>query len=164
MLPPRMWVLVKPCQCSYVIYLSLHICYHIASTVKRGLIVSLVKHANLLLMNFPKRLAALRKQRRLTQQQLAEQVCVHISQIRRYEGADTQPTLDVIRKLAVALGVSADMLIFDQEEREPDNELKLQFEAIKRFTPEEKQVTKLLLESLILKHDSTRFSPQPSND
>lgn len=35
---------------------------------------------------------------------------------------------------------------------------KLQFEALQKFTPEEKQVAKAVLESLILKHDAQRFS------
>jgi len=75
----------------------------------------------------------------------------------RYEHGSIQPTLDVIRRLAVALSVSADMLIFDENERGPDDELRLQFEALRGFSPEEKQVAKTLLESLILKHDASRF-------
>jgi len=49
------------------------------------------------------------------------------------------------------------MLIFDENERGPDDELRLQFEALRGFSPEEKQVAKTLLESLILKHDASRF-------
>lgn len=111
-----------------------------------------------LVMEFPQRLAALRKERRFTQQALADKVGVHLSQIRRYEAGETQPTLDVIRKLAIALSVSADLLIFDTNERNPDDELRLQFEALSQFSPEEKQIAKAVIESLILKHDSTRFA------
>ena len=39
-----------------------------------------------------------------------------VLQIRRYEGGTSQPTLDVIRRLAIALGVSADRLVFDAGE------------------------------------------------
>ena len=109
-------------------------------------------------MAFPERLAAGRKKRKLTQQNLADAVGVHLSQIRRYESGETQPTLEVIRKLAIALSTSADVLIFDQDERGPDEELRLQFEAICQFSAEEKQVAKVLLESLILRHDAYRFS------
>lgn len=38
-----------------------------------------------------------------------------------------QPTFDVIRRLAVALQVSADVLIFGADERGPDGDLRLQF-------------------------------------
>ncbi len=112
----------------------------------------------LLTMNFPQRLVLLRKERKYTQQTLADKVGVHLSQIRRYESAETQPTLDVIRKLSIALSVSSDTLIFDNKEREPDDDLRLQFEAISQFTPEEKKIVKVVMEGLILKHDSNRFS------
>ncbi|WP_306653043.1 helix-turn-helix domain-containing protein [Massilia pseudoviolaceinigra] len=109
-------------------------------------------------MNFGKRLAALRKVRSLTQLVLAEKVGCHVTMIRRYEANETQPTLEVIRKLAVALGVSADALVFDEHERGPDDDLRLQFEALSQFTAEEKQIVRVLLESLILKHDASRFT------
>lgn len=112
----------------------------------------------LLTMDFPQRLAALRKERKLTQQSLADKVGVHLSQIRRYESGETQPALEVIRKLAIALSVSADMLIFDKDERGPGEEFRLQFEALNQFSPEEKKVAKAVIESLILKHDASRFS------
>jgi len=36
--------------------------------------------------------------------------------------------------------------------------LRLQFEALSQFSPEEKQIAKTLLESLILRHTANRFS------
>jgi transcriptional regulator with XRE-family HTH domain len=105
-------------------------------------------------MDFPERLARLRKQRSLTLQGLADLADVHITQIQRYEAGQTQPTLDVVRKLAIALSVSADTLIFDDDERGPDDVLKLQFEAIKQFDEEDQQLAQGLLEGLILKHQA----------
>lgn len=107
---------------------------------------------------FPERLAALRKQHSLTQQTLAERIGVHVVQLRRYEAGTSQPTLDVIRKIATALQVSADMLLFGQDERGPDEDLRLQFEAISRFDEEEKRVIRSLLEGMILKHEARRWS------
>lgn len=111
-----------------------------------------------LTMSFSDRLLALRKQKKLTQQALADLVGVHVVQIRRYEGGDAQPTLEVIRNLAVALSVSADALVFDEGEREPADDLKMQFESINRFTPEEKQVAKQVLDSLILQHTANQLA------
>ncbi len=112
----------------------------------------------LTLMDFPERLATLRKKKGLTQQVLAEAIGIHISQLKRYEAATSQPTLDVLRKIAVELSISADLLLFDKDERGPDDELRLQFEALQQFSPQEKEVAKSVLESLILKHDSNRFN------
>lgn len=111
-----------------------------------------------MMMDFGKRLATLRKERKLTQAALADKVGCHITMIRRYESNEVQPTLDIIRKLSLALSVSADTLIFNAKERDPDDELRLQFEALSQFSTEEKAVAKVLLESLILKHDANRFS------
>jgi transcriptional regulator with XRE-family HTH domain len=103
-------------------------------------------------LRFHERLLALRKERGLTQQALAEMVGMHISQIRRYESGQSQPTLDAIRKLAVALSVSADMLLFEKDERGPGEDLKLQFEAASRLDPEEKNVIRSVIESIVLRN------------
>jgi len=112
-------------------------------------------------MEFPARLAALRKKKTLTQQALANAVGIHVTQLSRYESGSSQPTLDVIRKIAVALSVSADELIFDENERGPQDDLRLQFEAVSKFTSEEKRVIKSVLEGLILKHEAKRWSSAP---
>jgi len=109
-------------------------------------------------MDFGERLAGFRKEKGLTQQALAELINLHVIQVRRYESGASQPTLDVIRRLAVALQVSADVLIFGADERGPDGDLRLQVEAISKFAPEEKQVIKALLEGMILKHEAKRWS------
>lgn len=116
----------------------------------------LLYSTKLFAMDFPDRLNTLRKERGFTQQSLADSVGVHVSQIRRYENGQTQPTLDIIRKLAVSLGISADVLVFDKDEREPREELKRQFEALNHFDEEEIRIAKALLESLILKHNAKR--------
>lgn len=113
-------------------------------------------------MGFPERLAALRKERGFTQKTLADKVDVRLPQIQRYENGTTQPTLDIIRKLAIALSVSADMLIFDTDERGPDDELKLQFEAICSLDPEDKKIVQAVLDSLILKHEAKRIMQRAS--
>ena len=103
-------------------------------------------------MDFPERLTALRKERALTQQALADLVGVHVLQIRRYEGGTSQPTLDVIKRLAQALRVSADALVFDASERGPDEELKFQFEAVARMPTKEKDAIRTMLEAMIVKN------------
>jgi transcriptional regulator with XRE-family HTH domain len=113
-------------------------------------------------MDFPERMAALRKAKGLTQQALADKVSVHLTQIQRYESGAVQPTLDVIRRLAIALSVSADVLIFDKDERGPDDDLKLQFEAISRMSKDEKKIIKALLDGMILKHEAQRWSTPAS--
>jgi len=112
----------------------------------------------LLTMSFSRRLAKIRKDKKLTQQQMADTIGIHVSQIKRYESGDTQPSLDVLRKIALALSISADLLLFEEDERGPSNELLMQFEALGQFNEDEKKVAKELLDSLILKHTANRLS------
>jgi transcriptional regulator with XRE-family HTH domain len=109
---------------------------------------------------FPARMAELRKEKGFTQQQLAERVGVHVQQLKRYEGGISQPTLDVIRNMAMALGVSSDKLLFGKDERGPDEALKLQFEAVARFDPESKKVVQQVLDSMILQQEARRWSAE----
>ena len=113
---------------------------------------------------FPQRLSMLRKERNLTQQALADMVSLGITQMKRYEAGTSQPTLEVIRKLSQALRVSADELLFGKTERGPDEDLRLQFEAISRFNDEEKKVVKSVLEGLLLTHEARRWSAGTSKE
>lgn len=105
-----------------------------------------------LTMDFPERLVTLRKHKLLTQQALADAMGISASILKRYEAGRAQPTLPVLRKLAVALGVSADVLLFDKDERGPDDMLRLQFEAVSQFPREEKKIIQALLDGMIVKH------------
>ena len=111
----------------------------------------------LLAMDFPERLATLRKDRGMTQQVLADMVGITVLQIRRYEGGASQPTLDVIRRIAISLGISDDMLVFDATERGPDDALRYQFEAVSQLLEDEQAVVKEVLESLIIKYQTRRW-------
>jgi len=62
------------------------------------------------------------------------------------------------RSQATGMSVSADELIFDEKERGPGDDLRLQFEAVSKFSAEEKSVIKSVLEGLILKHEAKRWS------
>lgn len=68
-------------------------------------------------MEFGEKVATLRRERGLSQVALAERVSVHPSQLHRYEAGTAQPTLDVIRRLSVALSVSSDALLFSDDAR-----------------------------------------------
>lgn len=109
-------------------------------------------------MAFPQRLAELRKQQRLTQQALADRADIHVTLLRRYEAGKTQPGLDGLRRIAVALSVSADLLLFDDQERGPSDDLRLQFEAASRLDPDERNIVKELIEGMLLKHEAKRWA------
>jgi transcriptional regulator with XRE-family HTH domain len=113
---------------------------------------------NFLPMHFPARLIQLRKAIGFTQQTLSETAELHVNQIRRYEAGTAQPTLEALIRLAKALHVSLDTLVFEVGERGPDDEFKLRFEALTQLDPGERAVVKELLDGMLLKHQARRLA------
>jgi transcriptional regulator with XRE-family HTH domain len=108
-------------------------------------------------MNFPVRLAQLRKAQGYSQQRLADAVDLHVNQVRRYEAGSAQPTLDTLVSLARALHVSLDALVFEEGERGPSEEMRLQFEAVSQLPDEDQKVVKAVLDGMIVKHQAKRM-------
>lgn len=113
-------------------------------------------------MKLSDRLVTLRKQQGLSQQAMADAMGLHVNQIKRYEAGTAQPSLDGLKKLAVALHVTTDSLLFEESERGPDEGFLLQFEAVRQFDDEEKNVVRSLIDGMILKHQARRLlQPDP---
>lgn len=108
-------------------------------------------------MNFPAQLIQLRRQHGLTQQALADAVGVHVNQIKRYEASTAQPTLETLVSLAKALHVSLDMLVFEESERGPSDELRLQFEAVSHMPEDERRIVRALLDGMIVKFQTKQM-------
>jgi transcriptional regulator with XRE-family HTH domain len=109
-------------------------------------------------MSFSANLEKIRKSQGLTQVALADAAGLHINQIRRYEGGTAQPTLEGLIKLATALHVSLDELVFDKDERGPGDRMRLLFEAVDRMGEEEQNVIRELLEGMIAKYEMRRWT------
>lgn len=108
-------------------------------------------------MSFPERLAALRKESGFTQQQMADKIGMHVSQLKRYESGASQPTIEVFRRIVLALNVSADMLLFEENERGPDERLKLQFEAVSHLDEHEREAVQTMIAGVLHMHDAKRW-------
>jgi transcriptional regulator with XRE-family HTH domain len=122
-----------------------------------GLTMTLDRFAHWLSMSLPTRLIALRKERGLSQQAMAEAVGIHANSWKKYETGQTQPSLEVLKKIAMALHVSTDFLLFEEHERGPHDDLVLQFEAVSQLPPQEQTVIKDVLESLVVKYQNRRW-------
>lgn len=51
-----------------------------------------------------------------------------------------------------------DVLLVDEGERGPSDDLRLQFEAASRLDPDEKRIVREVLDSILLKHDAKRWT------
>ncbi len=107
-------------------------------------------------MSIGARLIALRKEKGLTQQEMADKIGLHVNQIRRYESGSAQPSLEA-KKMAMTMSVTIDSLVFGPGERGPDEDLRLQFEAVSQMPEEEKKIIKALLEGMIVKHQTRKM-------
>ena len=103
-------------------------------------------------MSLNARLIALRKQRGLTQPQMADAIGLHVTSVKKYESGHGQPSLDALKKIARALHVSTDFLLFEEQERGPSQELALQFEAISQMPPDDQDAVIRLIDAMIVKH------------
>jgi transcriptional regulator with XRE-family HTH domain len=65
-------------------------------------------------MKFKEKLVYLRKQKSWSQQGLGDQVGVQITHISRLENGKSQPSVELLRKIAQAFGVTMDYLV-DEE-------------------------------------------------
>jgi transcriptional regulator with XRE-family HTH domain len=128
--------------------------------VKRGSKTEISKEVSS--MSFGKNLSRFRKEKGLTQEDLVKRSGVAISQIRRYEADKSSPTLDVIMRLAKALGVSIDELVFDKAtgiaaSKIMDRELLEQFELVSALDEDEREAVKKILEGVIVKHQVNKM-------
>ena len=107
-------------------------------------------------MAFAESLARFRKERGLTQMELAKRTKIGIAQLRRYEASTSSPTLEVIAKLARTLGVSSDELVFEEGKgvasaRLLDRDLLERFEVISHLGDEDREAIKRVLDAFIVR-------------
>jgi transcriptional regulator with XRE-family HTH domain len=106
--------------------------------------------------NLGNRIAQLRKQKNMSQTDLAKQAGVSYAQIGRYETKGAQPPAEVLRMIAEALDTTSDYLISgDKDEKAQaalkDIELLRQFKAVEQMNDDDRSVIKKLIDAFITK-------------
>ena len=81
-------------------------------------------------MTIAERIRLIRQQRKLSQTELAEKAGVNLKSLSRYELGTSVPPSDLLKNIADALGVTADVLLSDEQVNIKDKELLIKFEAI----------------------------------
>jgi len=105
---------------------------------------------------FPERLRELRTQRKLSQTELGHMVDLHYTHIGRYERGISRSSADTLKRLADALGVSADYLVDGSTEEAAkahfkDRELLRQFQEVERLPDDDKTLVKKFLDAFLTK-------------
>jgi len=94
----------------------------------------------------PTKLKAIRKARRLTQENLAELAGISQASIARYERGEQVPSTDNFERLADALGVTALDLVSGFVRSEVEREI---LEALRHMSPEEQRAMLAFARSLM---------------
>jgi transcriptional regulator with XRE-family HTH domain len=100
-------------------------------------------------MSITKNLKELRLQRKLTQGELAEVAKIELAQISRIERGASEPKLETIKKLSIALQCTADELIMDQSNNKEPEYLKRLLKRINQLSPLKKYVVLNMLQSYL---------------
>ena len=105
-------------------------------------------------MTLGEKIKKLRKEKNISQTELAEIIGVHQSHIGRYERNESIPTAHIIKKMADVLKVSADYLLSEEEQEittslTSDKELLQQFQDISKLNETDKQFIKKMIKMAI---------------
>ena len=103
---------------------------------------------------FGKRVAALRKERGLTQMELADQLGVSPQMVDYYERRAVNPSLDLLHKLATAFGLTVGELLGEttvkaKKRPGPASALEEKFEQLRRLPKREQETVLKMLDGLL---------------
>ncbi len=99
-------------------------------------------------MLFGERLALVRKKKKVSQDDLAKAIGVHAPVIGRYEHNEVKPSVDVATKMAEALNVSLDYLVWLVED-ELDNSITKKNLSIQSLNEEDKTMVFKTIDALL---------------
>ena len=105
-----------------------------------------------------KRLLKIRKEKKLSQQQVAEIAGVHFTNVGKYERAEAVPSADVFNRIAKALEVSPDYLLNGNIQDKAKSNIKdvdllIQFEKVEKLSEKKKILVKEFLDAFLFKAD-----------
>lgn len=115
-------------------------------------------------MSFNERLKTYRKARGWSQAHMAEVLGIHLNTVKKYEISYTHPTMEILKKIAVALNITTDELVFDKNERTPKNNLSLKFEALSQLPIDDQNTIANLIDSLVIKHQTVTLARKLENN
>jgi transcriptional regulator with XRE-family HTH domain len=109
------------------------------------------------MMSFGVNLKMFRSEKNISQEELAKKVGIHPNHLSRYERGQASPSIEVVQKIADALEVSIDQLVFGKgsnlENNVSDRELVSLFKKVQVLSIKEKETVKDLLNAFVFKAD-----------
>jgi len=113
-------------------------------------------------MTVGERIKALRGAKKFTQSDLAKLVDLTYIQVGRYEKGKSNPSAEVLQKLATALDTTTDYLMnggTEQVEAQlSDRELLRQFQEVEKLEPDDKHLIKTFIDAFITKRQLQKLA------
>jgi transcriptional regulator with XRE-family HTH domain len=109
-----------------------------------------------IVMSFGSQVKEYRTVNKISQEELASKIGIHANHLSRYERDITAPSIDVVKKIAEALDISIDTLVFGKQNDTDDikdKELVSLFKKVEHFSIKNKQTVKDLISAFILKQE-----------
>ena len=108
-------------------------------------------------MSFGQNIKLLRTEKGISREELGKKTGVHPNQLSKYERDQAAPSIDVAQRIAQALEVSLDVLVFGKEtdlgEEFSDRELISLFKKVQHLSNTQKETVKEFLSAFVLKQD-----------
>lgn len=101
-------------------------------------------------MNFGSIVVELRKQKKISQTELATQLGIHKNVLGRYERNEVMPSIDIARKIADILDVSLDYLT-GKTDVEMDKDIQKRILEVSKFDQEDRQNIFSVIDAFIAK-------------
>ena len=101
-------------------------------------------------MNFGRIVVELRKQKKISQTELATQLGIHKNVLGRYERNEVMPSIDIARKIADILDVSLDYLT-GKTDVEMDKDIQKRILEVSKFDQEDRQNIFSVIDAFIAK-------------
>lgn len=114
-------------------------------------------------MGIGERIKDLRAQKKLTQSDLAKMVGLTYIQIGRYETEKSNPSSDILQKLAQALDTTSDYIMNGASDEVisaqlTDKELLNQFKAVEKLSQEDKHLIKTFIDAFLTKRQIQKLA------
>lgn len=108
--------------------------------------------------DFADNLKKCRTRKGISQEELSKKISIHPVQFSRYERGQSVPSIEVVQKIADALEVSIDQIVYGDQDNKAeqsisDRELLSMFKKVQLLSERQKETVKDFLSSYILKND-----------
>jgi transcriptional regulator with XRE-family HTH domain len=109
--------------------------------------------------SFGDNLKRFRSEKNISQAELADLINMHSTHISRYERNLTSPSIDVVKKIAEKLNVTADMLVFGTQDEKAknklnDHELLNMFSQVQKLDKSDLGCVKTFLNAFLFQKDT----------